>query len=73
MTTLTGKTQNGFTYEADYEVASGGRVLWNATFRRDGDYAGVRHGRLYDMQTVEAATVDDLVKTSIESTWTDAT
>ncbi|MEO8808887.1 MAG: TonB-dependent receptor [Rhodanobacter sp.] len=73
MTTLCGKTRNGFSYEGDYEPASGGRILWNATFRRDGDYAGVRHGRLHDMEGVAPATVDDLVKTSIESTWTDAT
>ena len=73
MTTLSGKTGNGFTYEADYETASGGRILWNATFRLDGGYAGVRHGRLYDMQGVAAATVDEQVKASIESTWTNAT
>ena len=73
MTTISGKTRNGFTYEGDYEPASGGRVLWNATFRRDGDYAGVRHGRLHDMEGVAAATAHDLVKASIESTWADAT
>ena len=73
MTTLSGTTRNGLTYECDYEPASGGRVLWTATFRRDGDYAGVRHGRLHDMEGVVAATADDLVKASIESTWADAT
>ena len=73
MTTFSGKTGNGFTYECDYETASGGRVLWNATFRKDGDYAGVRHGRLFDVEGVAAATLDDLVKASIESSWTDAT
>lgn len=73
MTTFSGKTRNGYTYECDYEAASGGRVLWNATFRRDGGYAGVRHGQLHDMQDVAAATLDDLVKASIEATWTDET
>ena len=73
MTTFSSKTHNGFTYECEYEAASDGRVLWNATFRRDGDYAGVRHGRLHDVGGVAAATVNDLVKASIESTWTDAT
>ncbi|MEO5829058.1 MAG: TonB-dependent receptor [Rhodanobacter sp.] len=73
MTALSGKTRNGFTYEAEYETASGGRILWSATFRRDGDYAGVRHGRLHDMQDVAAATVNDLVQASIEATWTNAT
>lgn len=73
MTTFSGKTRDGFTYECDYETASGGRVLWNATFRRDGDYAGVRHGRLNDMEGAAAATMNDLVKASVESTWTDTT
>ena len=73
MTSLSGKTRNGFTYEGEYEMASGGRILWSATFRRNGDYAGVRHGRLHDMQDVVAASVNDLVKASIESTWTNAT
>ena len=73
MTTLSGTTGNGFTYEADYETASGGRILWNATFRRDGDYAGVRHGRLHDMEDIAATTVNDQVKASIEATWTNAT
>jgi type VI protein secretion system component VasF len=61
MTTISGKTKNGFTYEGEYEKASAGRILWTATFRRDGDYAGMRHGRIHDMQYVSMAAVDDLV------------
>ena len=73
MGTVSGKTKNGFTYEGDYEQASAGRIVWTATFRRDGDYAGVRHGRMFDMQSVAPAALDDLVKADIEATWTDAT
>jgi hypothetical protein len=73
MTTVSGKTKNGFTYDGDYEQASAGRVIWTATFRRDGDYAGVRHGRLFVTQDVAPASLDDLVKVDIEATWTDAT
>ena len=73
MTAISGKTQSGLDYEGDYEMASGGRVLWNATFRSEGNYAGVRHGRLFDMQDVVAGAVDELVKNSIESTWGNAT
>jgi hypothetical protein len=62
MTTVSGKTKNGFTYDGDYEQASAGRVIWTATFRRDGDYADVA-----------PASLDDLVKVDIEATWTDAT
>lgn len=73
MTTVSGKTKNGFTYEGDYEQASTGRIHWTATFRRDGDYAGMRHGHIHDTQGVSPAAVDDLVKVDMESTWTDAT
>jgi hypothetical protein len=73
MTTVSGKTKNGFTYEGDYEQASAGRIVWTATFRRDGDYAGMRHGRMFDMQGVAPEALDDLVKADIQSTWTDAT
>ncbi|RCS28867.1 TonB-dependent receptor [Rhodanobacter denitrificans] len=73
MTTVSGKTKNGFDYEGEYEQASAGRVIWTATFRRDGDYAGMRHGCLYGLQDAAPATLDDLVKADIASTWTDAT
>jgi hypothetical protein len=73
MTTVSGKTKNGFTYEGDYEQASAGRIVWTATFRRDGDYAGMRHGCMFGMQDTALAALDDLVKADIEATWTDAT
>lgn len=73
MTTISGRTCDGFAYEGDYEVASGGRILWSATFRHDGGYAGVRHGRLYGMQDVVADKLGELVRASVESTWTNPT
>lgn len=73
MTTVSGKTKNGFTYEGDYQQASAGRIIWTATFRRDGDYAGVRHGCMFDMQAVVPVELDGLVRADIEATWTDAT
>jgi type VI protein secretion system component VasF len=72
MSNVSGKTSNGFTYEADYQPASAGRVNWTATFRHDGDFAGMRHGCVHDMHGVLAAAVDDAVKVDIESTWTNA-
>ena len=72
MTSLSGKTRNGFTYEAEYEHAGGGRVLWSATFRQDGDYAGMRHGTMHEMREVGDAALGELVSANIESTWTDA-
>lgn len=72
MSDVSGKTSNGFTYEGDYQPASAGRVNWTATFRHNGDYAGMRHGCVHGMLGVPAAVVDDAVKSDIESTWTDA-
>lgn len=73
MTTVSGKTRDGFTYDGEYQQASAGRVIWTATFRRDGDYAGMRHGHLFVTQGMEAASLDDRVKVDIEATWTDPT
>ncbi len=42
MGNVSGKTGNGFTYEGDYQPPSAGRVHWTATFRHNGDYAGMR-------------------------------
>ena len=72
MSNVSGKTSNGFTYEADYQPASAGRVNWTATFRHDGNFAGMRHGRVHDMLGISTADVDEAVKGDIESTWTNA-
>jgi hypothetical protein len=72
MSSISGKTSNGFTYEGDHHPASAGRVNWTATFRRNGDFAGMRHGLVHDMLGVPEAEVDAAVKIDIESTWTDA-
>jgi hypothetical protein len=72
MGTVSGKTKNGFTYEGSHEPASAGRVVWTATFRRDGDYAGMRHGCLYGVQDVPPSALDDRVKADIEAIWSNA-
>ncbi|MFC5526827.1 TonB-dependent receptor [Rhodanobacter ginsengisoli] len=72
MGNVSGTTRNGFTYEADYQPASAGRVHWTATFRHNGDYAGMRHGCVHGMSDLPEASVDAAVKADIESIWTDA-
>ncbi|MFC5742065.1 TonB-dependent receptor [Dyella tabacisoli] len=69
MTSISGKTQNGFTYEGDYEHAKSGRLTWTATYRRGGDFFGMRHGRINDLLDVSMEEVDAAVKDDIESTW----
>ncbi|HEY8681724.1 MAG TPA: TonB-dependent receptor [Rhodanobacter sp.] len=73
MLDVSGKTSNGCTYEGEYQPARGGRVHWSATFRRNGDYAGMRHGCVHGMLDADAASVDAAVKLDIETTWTQAT
>jgi hypothetical protein len=70
MTSVSGKTKNGFTYEGDYEQASSDRVTWTATYRRGGHFYGMRHGRVNELTGVSVAEVDDAVKDDIEATWT---
>ncbi|HWU77872.1 MAG TPA: TonB-dependent receptor [Rhodanobacter sp.] len=70
MADVSGKTSNGFAYEGDYQLPSAGRVHWSVTFRHDGDFAGIRHGCVHDMQDVVDAALEDAVKCDIESVWT---
>lgn len=72
MTTVSGQTANGFTYEGDYELANSGRVTWTATYRRSGVLFGMRHGHIHELQGISAAEVDTAVKDEIELTWTQA-
>lgn len=69
MTSVSGKTTNGFTYEGDYERENSGRVTWTATYRRRGDFFGMRHGRISPLLDIPAAEIDAAVKDDIEATW----
>ena len=72
MSNVTGKTSNGCTYEGDHHPASSGRVNWTATYRRDGTFAGIRHGLVHDMLGASDDAVDAAVKSDMESVWTDS-
>jgi len=69
MVDLSGKTANGYTYEGVYEGANPDRVIWSATYRRDGVFFGMRHGRINGLHSIPADEVDDVVKDDIEHTW----
>lgn len=70
MADIAGKTSNGFTYEGDYQLPSAGRLHWSVTFRHDGNFAGMRHGSLYDMQGIDEAGLEAAVKQDIDLVWT---
>jgi len=70
MTSVSGKTKNGFTYEGDYEHANSDRVTWTATYRLSGHFYGMRHGRINELMGVSISDVNEAVKKDIESTWT---
>jgi hypothetical protein len=72
MSSVSGKTRNGFTYEGDYDLAGSTRVRWTATFRHEGDFAGMRHGLLHDLNGLTGEALDAVVRQDIETTWTEA-
>jgi hypothetical protein len=69
MTSVSGKTNNGYTYEGNYENANADRVTWTATYRRSGIFFGMRHGRIDGLHSLPADDVGDAVKDDIEFTW----
>lgn len=69
MTSVSGKTTSGFTYEADYECANPDRVTWTATYRRGGVFFGMRHGRINEMLGLPTGVVDEAVRDDVELTW----
>ena len=69
MTSISGKTTNGFTYEGDYERANPDRVTWTATFRRSGIFSGMRHGRINELLGVPDGEINEAVQDDIEFAW----
>ncbi len=69
MTSISGKTTNGFTYEGDYEHASEDRVTWAATYRRSGVFFGMRHGRINELLGFSPGEVNEAVQDDIEFAW----
>ncbi|MDR3446691.1 TonB-dependent receptor [Dyella sp.] len=69
MTSISGKTTNGFTYEGDYERPSADRATWAATYRRSGVFFGMRHGRINELLGVPDGEVNEAVQDDIEFAW----
>jgi hypothetical protein len=69
MTSVSGKTTNGFTYEGEYDHANVDRITWSATYRRNGLFFGMRHGRINELLGIPVEEVDDVVRDDIELTW----
>ncbi|MDR3446718.1 MULTISPECIES: TonB-dependent receptor [Dyella] len=72
MTSISGKTTNGFTYEGDYEYANSDRVRWTAIFRRSGVFFGMRHGRINELNGATTGEVNEAVQDDIELVWVQA-
>lgn len=69
MANVSGKTTNGFTYEGEYEHINLGRVSWSATYRRDGIFFGMRHGRINELLGVSIREIQEAVMDDIEFAW----
>lgn len=66
---LSGITSNGFNYTAEYDVAALNSVMWAATFRKDGIFRGMRHGRVFEVVEPSSPDVKLAVMDDIEDTW----
>lgn len=69
MTSISGTTSNGYTYEGDYEQANADRINWTATYRLRGIFFGMRHGRINELLDIPAEEFGDVVKDAIDLTW----
>lgn len=69
MTTVSGMTSNAVSYEGHYEQGTRGRVIWSATFRKGGDFCGMRNGQLEQMQDASPEDLDAAVKAAIDQRW----
>lgn len=66
---LSGVTSNGFNYSAQYDAAALNSVMWAATFRKDGIYRGMRHGRVFEVAELSSQDVKLAVMDDIEECW----
>ncbi|MGO4703994.1 TonB-dependent receptor [Dyella sp. 2RAB6] len=66
---LSGITSNGFDYTAQYDSAALNSVVWAATFRKDGIYRGMRHGRVFDVSNLSSPDIKLAVMDDIENIW----
>ncbi|MBD8879814.1 MULTISPECIES: TonB-dependent receptor [Rhodanobacter] len=69
MDDLVGTTSNGFNYTAQYDTAALDSVAWAATFRKDGIYRGMRHGRVFDVSNLSNPDIKLAVMDDIEEIW----
>lgn len=66
---LSGVTSNGFNYTAQYDAAGLDSVIWAATFRKNGIYRGMRHGRIFEASKLSIPDVKLAVMDDIEDIW----
>lgn len=69
MTDVIGTTSNGFNYTAHYDTAALGSIIWAATFRKDGIYSGMRHGRLFRVVDLSQPDLQRAVMDHIDDCW----
>jgi len=69
MTDVAGMTSNGFNYTAEYLLAVHDSVCWAATFRLNGIYRGMRHGRVFAVSSLSTTELELAVQDDIEDTW----
>ena len=66
---LLGVTSNGFNYTAQYDTAALDSIIWAATFRKDGIYRGMRHGRIFEASKLSQPDLQLALMDDIEEIW----
>ncbi|KLD65872.1 hypothetical protein [Dyella japonica] len=69
MAEVAGMTSNGFNYTAEYLGAVHDSVYWSATFRLNGIYRGMRHGRVFEVSELSSTELQVAIQDDIEDTW----
>jgi hypothetical protein len=69
MADVAGTTSNGFYYTAEYLTAVHNSVCWSATFRLNGVYRGMRHGRVFEVSELSSTELQKAVQNDIEDAW----
>ncbi len=72
MPDIAGITSDGFDYTAMYVAAVLNSIVWAATFRLEGCYRGVRHGRVFDVSELAMIDLPSAIKDDIENAWVKA-
>ena len=69
MSYIAGMTDDGFDYTAICVQAVQNSVAWAATFSLDGNYRGIRHGKVFGISGMPITDLRIAIRNDIECVW----